>query len=267
MNQRSAKRLNRGFAGFAALAGYRKLGECLGRLRRVDPAQNIDRPALPPGCAVKNDDDRRDSARVLDLGKLSGSLIPSGRVQEPGLPASEQRKPVAIGEALTLEFGSQGGNLLLVHPAAVIPSAAQALPRRAVCRIKTSDLCQVGNRFGLQPLLLAPEGELPVSRDRSRDGSPPGLVLGEQRRELVVGLLAAGGLIRLQPLVLDLDLAQKSARRGTGGVRPDGELEQAMALAVVSSCFALQRLPDQCRWRSNRERMPAGRGRRRRWRT
>ncbi len=181
----------------------------------------------------------------MNLRKFTSGVVPSGRVQEPGFPAHKQGKPVAIGEALTLQIGRQGGDLLLVHPAAAIPAAAETLPRGAVFRIQAGDLSQVGNRLGLQSLQFAPESELPVSRGRLWDVSPSRLVLGEQRRALIVGLLAAGGLIRLQPLAADLDLAQQSSGRGTGGVRPNGEFEETLALAVLSFCLALDCLPDQ----------------------
>ena len=156
-----------------------------------------------------------------------------------------------IGNALLWRSAARAAICSVVHPAAVIPAAAQTLPRRTVFRIKAGDLRQMGNRLGLQPLLLAPESELPVSRDRIRDGSPSRLVLGEHRLALIVGLFAAGRCIRVQPLVADLDLAQESSCRGTGGVRLNGEFEKTMALAVLSSCLALQRLPDQCLGDSN----------------
>ena len=139
----SPELLNGRLTRFPSRCGDRQSGERLCRAWRVDPAKHVDRPALPPGTSVEDPEQRAHGAGVAHLRELSSGLGLPCRILEPALPSGQERAPVPISLFLALDLGLLGRDLFLVHPASLIPAAAQAQPGGPIAGIQAGDLSEM----------------------------------------------------------------------------------------------------------------------------
>ena len=79
-------------------------------------------------------------------------------------PLPKQRLPVTVSMLLCQSFALLLGDLLVVHPPAVVLDIAEVVPRRCVMWIQINGGGEVGERLGLHSLLFAPFPEPKVLR-------------------------------------------------------------------------------------------------------
>ncbi len=125
--------------------------------------------------------------------------------------------------------------------------APEADPRRFAAGIEPGHRRQMGFCLGLQPVLLAPEGQLPVIVGRGRHPGPPRVVFGEPGRELIVGLDPREYGLRPLPRTAIRRQTHQSPRRWVGRVEQHRDRQMLPLFGPQSMRLAPERQPDVCR--------------------
>ena len=102
-----------------------------------DDAGSVDLPQELNGqrlvgrrCAGEEPGDRRDGAGIGDLRQPRLGVGAPRSALELGRPLSKQRLPVPVSVLLGQSLVLFRGDLLVVHPAAVVLDVAEVVPRR-----------------------------------------------------------------------------------------------------------------------------------------
>ena len=167
----AAERLGGGRADRIGCTEHGQPQQRVGGRGEVDLAKEMDSGDLVPLVPLSEDPDHcRNRVRVGHGLHLGRGLVAELFVLEPRLPALEPGFPEPVGAGLLDRFLLLGCDLLAVHPAAVVLDVPEVFPGRVAVEVELDRLCEVRGRFGLEPVLLAPDAELGVRGGDFRRG-------------------------------------------------------------------------------------------------